>query len=352
MRTSRWVAAALALLVCSVATAQFTTRRALDTESLKARIADLNPPEKGLPENEFSLADERRSVEQEISDVRALVLRTVDSSKELEQIDSVKRQLSEVVDNIKRVDCKITEKRSDPAKQVRSAFGSVQRLIFNNDFESVPNPWEEDESLFEKNDNRNAEQKCEAWKAFIGDQEKQASLLAFPDQLRQRLLDQQKTRQENKAQASTLLDLLQKRRDAIQKKLNESQNQSSLSSNLWVVIGIIGVLSVSAILAVKLFDKEIQIEWVVSGQVIQFVTVMILLSVIMALGLAGILKENTLGTLLGGIAGYVLAQGVGRAVARDVTRNAEQQQRVTAMQGQQGAPVDRPASAPLRQDGG
>ena len=45
---------------------------------------------------------------------------------------------------------------------------------------------------------------------------------------------------------------------------------------------------------------------------------MILLSVIMALGLASILKENTLGTLLGGIAGYVLSQGVGRAAAQAV----------------------------------
>ncbi len=38
----------------------------------------------------------------------------------------------------------------------------------------------------------------------------------------------------------------------------------------------------------------------------------------MALGLASILKENTLGTLLGGIAGYVLSQGVGRAAAQAV----------------------------------
>jgi hypothetical protein len=45
---------------------------------------------------------------------------------------------------------------------------------------------------------------------------------------------------------------------------------------------------------------------------------MILLTVIMALGLAGILKENTLGTLLGGIGGYVLSQGVGKAAAEAV----------------------------------
>ncbi len=33
----------------------------------------------------------------------------------------------------------------------------------------------------------------------------------------------------------------------------------------------------------------------------------------MALGLSGLITENTLGTLLGGVAGYVLSQGIGAA---------------------------------------
>jgi len=45
-----------------------------------------------------------------------------------------------------------------------------------------------------------------------------------------------------------------------------------------------------------LFSSELQLEWVQSGQVIRLVTVSILLSVILALGLSGNLKENTLGT--------------------------------------------------------
>src|SRR5207249_3035942 len=76
---------------------------------------------------------------------------------------------------------------------------------------------------------------------------------------------------------------------------------------------------------------DIQAEWVRSGQVIQFVTVMILLTVIMALGLAGILKENTLGTLLGGIGGYVLSQGVGKAVGAAVQRGLTVAGAVTAI---------------------
>ena len=86
------------------------------------------------------------------------------------------------------------------------------------------------------------------------------------------------------------------------------------------MILIIGGLSCSAIAMVRFFPDEVMMEWVASGQVIQFVTVMILLSTIMALGLSGLLTEDTLGTLLGGVGGYVLSQGVGRSVARLASR--------------------------------
>jgi hypothetical protein len=70
-------------------------------------------------------------------------------------------------------------------------------------------------------------------------------------------------------------------------------------------------------LIVRTFPVELQTEWVASGQVIQFMTVLIILIAILSLGINGILKEETLGTLLGGIGGYVLAQGVGRAALRN-----------------------------------
>lgn len=125
----------------------------------------------------------------------------------------------------------------------------------------------------------------------------------------------------NLANAETgYLDALKKRRASLQDKLNASQPAFQIGSNLWLLLLILGGACVLTILGIKLFEPELQMEWVASGQVIQFVTVMILLSVILALGLSTRLQENTLGTLLGGIAGYVLAQGVGRSVARDVAR--------------------------------
>ncbi|MGO7605531.1 hypothetical protein ACC718_19690 [Rhizobium ruizarguesonis] len=117
-----------------------------------------------------------------------------------------------------------------------------------------------------------------------------------------------------------LVSLLKARKSSLQGSLNNSTPQKQISDMLPYILGVLGVSCICAIATIKLFDSQIQMEWVVSGQVIQFVTVMVLLSVITALGLSNILKENTLGTLLGGIAGYVLAQGVGRATARDVSR--------------------------------
>jgi hypothetical protein len=119
------------------------------------------------------------------------------------------------------------------------------------------------------------------------------------------------------------LDALKQRRAALQDKLNASQSAISIGSSLWLLLLILAIASLLTILGIGLFSIEIQMEWVASGQVIQFVTVMILLSVILALGLSNILKENVLGTLLGGVGGYVLAQGVGRSAARDVARYQE-----------------------------
>src|SRR6185295_4752029 len=121
-----------------------------------------------------------------------------------------------------------------------------------------------------------------------------------------------------KKETDGLVEALQKRRAALVTHNQAAETKQDIFQYLWVIIGVIGLLSIGTIFVIKTFTPELQQQWVASGQVIQFVTVMILLSVIMALGLASILKENTLGTLLGGIAGYVLSQGVGRAAAQAV----------------------------------
>lgn len=107
------------------------------------------------------------------------------------------------------------------------------------------------------------------------------------------------------------------------------QREKSSTANIvtdlkWLVI-ILCFLSVSVLLVVRSYSPDLQTEWVSSGQVIQYMTVLVILIAVLALGLSGVLKENTLGTLLGGIGGYVLSQGVGRAVARNAVRQAQRE---------------------------
>lgn len=63
-------------------------------------------------------------------------------------------------------------------------------------------------------------------------------------------------------------------------------------------------------------DKELQAEIFSSGIVLDMFTVFLLTITILLLGLGRKLTENVLGTLLGGIAGYVL----GRSTAGRATR--------------------------------
>lgn len=161
---------------------------------------------------------------------------------------------------------------------------------------------------------------CASIKAALANPQIRPALDAIAKAIAGRRADDASVRQK----ASEIAQLIASRREDINKRVSAESTRTGLKNSLWAVILVIGLLSIGAIWVVRTFPPELQIEWVTSGQVIQFVTVMILLSVIMALGLSDILKENTLGTLLGGIAGYVLSQGVGRAAAQAVSRTVAQ----------------------------
>lgn len=118
-------------------------------------------------------------------------------------------------------------------------------------------------------------------------------------------------RMQNHKRLSSALETLRAQRDT----------KATFVSDLKWLVMILGLLSVAVMLIVRTFPESLQTEWVASGQVIQFMTVLIILITVLALGITGVLKENTLGTLLGGIGGYVLSQGIGRAAARSALRS-------------------------------
>lgn len=112
-------------------------------------------------------------------------------------------------------------------------------------------------------------------------------------------------------------------RDKLEKAIEESASPATrVADQLWLIIGVFCVFAIAIFSAVNVFAADIQVELVASGQVIQFATVMVILIVVCVLGISGILHENTLGTLLGAVGGYVLSQGVGRAASRAATQAA------------------------------
>lgn len=116
----------------------------------------------------------------------------------------------------------------------------------------------------------------------------------------------------NRAQIDDRLRHLRERRAEVIREMSEGVAGARIAKNIpWLMLIIFG-LGAAILAGLKLFAPEIQHELVGSGQIVQFVTILILLGVILALGLAERLEGETLGTLLGGLAGYVLSQGIGR----------------------------------------
>ena len=286
---------ALVLVFCvSGLTEEDTT-----ASGISSRIAELTPPDKDIPDNPILLADEIRRVSQEIEETRKSAS---EHDREFKSLNTNKDLAAKVFQEISNLNCESALPDLDALMDQLDRRSRALADAFEND---PANPWanvstEEIRKLPPK-------AQCEGLRKITSDPD----LLTFVD----KKLDELKSLN---AEIDRLIQALQKRQAALSQHNQADESKSYIFQDLWIIILVIGLLSVGTILVIKLFTPDLQQQWVASGQVIQFVTVMILLSVIMALGLASILKENTLGTLLGGIAGYVLSQGVGRAAAQAV----------------------------------
>ncbi len=110
-----------------------------------------------------------------------------------------------------------------------------------------------------------------------------------------------------------LNELERRKHDIVTQMSNEVASARVAGIMPWILV-IIFTLGMAMMFGLKLFSPHIQSELVSSGQLLQFVTILILFGALLALGLADKLQEQTLGALLGGLAGYVLSQGIGQRV--------------------------------------
>jgi hypothetical protein len=115
---------------------------------------------------------------------------------------------------------------------------------------------------------------------------------------------------------------------------------SAIAKLPWLV-GLLALFSLAIMVMVHRFRRDIQAEWIRSGQVIQFMTVTVLVTVVLILGLADKINSEALGTLLGGVAGYVLSQGILQRQRNDQSfRGGRDEERVPP----DGAPLQSPVN--------
>lgn len=152
-----------------------------------------------------------------------------------------------------------------------------------------------------------------------------------------------KTMPQERSKFEERLKDLKSKREAVLTDMAQGLAAAKVSSNLPWLLLIISGIGGAILLGIRFFSQEIQQELVSSGQILQFVTILILLAVILALGLAEKLNGETLGTLLGGLAGYVLSQGVGRQERQRMT------EALKAVQNSAPGVVDGKPTAPVAQ---
>jgi hypothetical protein len=148
---------------------------------------------------------------------------------------------------------------------------------------------------------------------FVQQKDQRDNLLTFVEYLKTTEQDKLNDLADLRDELPKAIEALEKRNVAIVEKLSNDASQAWVTKFLPLYIGLVGILSLLILWMVRYFTPELQMELVATGQVVQFLTVTVLLISIMALGLGGILKEQIIGTLLGGVGGYILSQGVGLA---------------------------------------
>jgi hypothetical protein len=89
-----------------------------------------------------------------------------------------------------------------------------------------------------------------------------------------------------------------------------------------------------------LYTKEVQIQVIANGIILEVFTVFLLIASVLLLGIAGRIPVDSLGTLLGGISGYVLGRAATRASMKDGAPGSEISSKDDMRNGQAARPSD------------
>ncbi|MEQ8927065.1 MAG: hypothetical protein RLO81_14695 [Fulvivirga sp.] len=289
--------------------------RGYSKEQLTSYLEDVRLKHQIIPDNDIQVYEELKWVSSELSKFSNYSRTDIEDIEEkLQNTRELEDRAKNLFEKIGILDCSL-ESRNEAYSKFYSIMTTVDNFSFRYDTDESSeyvNLMAEVRPIINGAEDQNGftTKDCETFKSKLETTVKNA-VIATIVKIQKTIQEELDDINDKESVYQNIEKELTGYRDKLiekQKKLNTKQN---LGSNLYIMILIIGLLSVLAIGLVRLFPEKVMLEWVVSGQVIQFVTIMILLSAIMALGLSGLVTENTLGTLLGGIAGYVLSQGIG-----------------------------------------
>lgn len=326
----RGTAILLLLVFSGICSGQTFSKGGMSADDVAKYLSELDARSKVLPSDPTLIYMQISWVDRELSQMDRLKQRAEETANEMEQeLDSFKQRW-------KRANSAIGDIASEgtiATSELSSAMGSLCRCL--NELSSWGGIRYQD--CF-----ANADQILEsplvaqlvAGERPIGSKWAELVKLLRGQELSQNMQSlteyMEKHREAMARETKQLCDNLAKVEEGLaeyKEKLHEAQRDMKVKSSLagalpWVVLAL-GLLCVGVILATRLFPENVMLEWAASGQVIQLVSVLLLLTAIMALGLAGLLTERTIGTLLGGVGGYVLSQGVGRIAARRAKQSEE-----------------------------
>jgi uncharacterized coiled-coil DUF342 family protein len=267
-----------------------------------------------IPSSEVQLFEELKWANGELSKITTMKDDDNNFKTSREKVADMGKRSKNYFDVMKTISCDAGG-GAKIQSQLYSMFSLLENFALDYDMENS-SEWSDIQGTltpyFYRSGSQLTMEQCKELSGLIS-----GSLKNQVDEILKKVEEQINQKEKESVEVKTIFSSIEKDLNDYRKKLMEAQSKFStkqnLESNLYLMILIIGGLSVLAIGMVRLFPETVMLEWVVSGQVIQFVTIMILLSAIMALGLSGLITENTLGTLLGGVAGYVLSQGIGAA---------------------------------------
>ena len=217
---------------------------------IKARTDALKEPEKNIPDNQIELSDELRRIDDELAHVRT----------ELANYDAADKALVEAKDSaaalfqdIDALDCAKVGSTVPEAAKLGEIANSILKAAPGS---TETNPWAA--ISLGSNQKLTPQQQCQNLKTAT-EASKRQTLLGFID-------DRRKENESNKTQLSALIEALQKRRSALLQHVSAAMAQTKVGDDLWIIIGIIGALSILTIVVVRFFPPDVQARGLVPGK--------------------------------------------------------------------------------------